>query len=355
MPRENKIPWLDYAGQDTAQILACKDTHRIDSLLCALEQAIQLRQDRMPDAANTPEEHTLLAIMALQREVNNGGYHQFFGNSSRRYALTVVPALVSIGCDTIAALTQKAIDALKLHPLTLKAIEDSIFEPNPERDQALDALDKQFYGTFEIEDKLFRFVESRQQAFVLGKMPVAPRPPKRGNRNLIVLGIGLEFAPQTDGTFEAVRKLAAEIAIQKEIEPTDLELDGAAYHFLFKSFLITGDMEHCETFAGPAFDLAREDTSHCVNQRKWVEKLIELSNFTRADEVTLQYLEYLNGDDTSIDFIKNRIKFWADPLRKHGAELPRSREFFRANFPEVSLTDSPAPRLQWVKGKIERT
>ncbi len=70
-----------------------------------------------------------------------------------------------------------------------------------------------------------------------------------------------------------------------------------------------------------------------------------MSNFSRADEVTLQYLEYLHGDDTSIDFIRNRIKFWADPLRKHGSDLPRSREFFRAHFPDVSLTETPAPKI----------
>jgi hypothetical protein len=355
MPRKNKIPWLDYAGQDTAQILACKGTHRIDSLLCALEEAIELRQNRMPDVEATPEEHTLLAIMALEREVNNGGYHQFFANSSRKYALTVVPALESIGCHTTGALTQKALDALNLHPLTLKAIEGSILKSNPERNQALDALDKQFYKIFEIEPKLFAFVESHQQAFVLGKMSVAPRPPERGNHNLIKLGVGLDYAPKTDLTFEAVRKLAAEIAIQEEIEATDLELDGAAYLFLFKSFLKTGELERCETFAGPAFDLTRGDTIHCVYQRQWVEKLIDLSNFARADEVTLQYLEYLKGDDTSSDFIKNGIEFWADPLRRHGAKLPRSSEFFRANFPEVSLTDPPAPRFHWVKGKVKRT
>src|SRR5271155_1269179 len=102
MARKGKVPWLDYAGQDTAEILACKGTHRIDSLLHALEQAIQLRQDRNPEAATTPEEHTLLAIMALEREVNNGGYRQFFVNSSCQYALTVVPALESIGCDATA-------------------------------------------------------------------------------------------------------------------------------------------------------------------------------------------------------------------------------------------------------------
>src|SRR2546430_12552301 len=100
MARKNKIPGLDYTGQDTTQILACKGTHRIDSLLSALEQAIELRQKQIPAVATTPEEETLLAVMALQREVNNGGYHQFFVNSSRKYAVTVVPALESIGCST---------------------------------------------------------------------------------------------------------------------------------------------------------------------------------------------------------------------------------------------------------------
>ena len=164
-----------------------------------------------------------------------------------------------------------------------------------------------------------------------------PRPPERGNHNLIKLGVGLGFAPKPELTFEAVRKLAVEVAIRKEISPSDAELDGATYLFLFQSFLAAGDMEQCDRIAGPAFELARENTSHSVAHRKWVEKLIEQSSFARADEVTLQYLQYLRDDDTSIRFVKNRIKFWADPVRKHGAQLPQSTEFFQANFPDVSL------------------
>jgi hypothetical protein len=353
MPRKNKIPWLDYTGQDTAEILAHKATHRIDSLLCALEQAIQLRQSRFPALATTPEEHALLAVMALEREVNNGGYHQFFVNSSRKYAPAIVPALESIGCVVTAALTQRAMHALNLDSPTVEGIENSISKPDPERDKVLDALDRQFYEVFEIEPKLFAFVESRQHAFAIERMSVAPRLPERGNLNLITLGAGLDFAPKTELAFEAIRKLAAEVAIQKEIEPSDVELDGAAYLFLFTSFLKAGEMEQCERFAGPAFDLTREDTSHCVVQRRWVEKLIEQSSFARADEVTLQYLQYLRADDTSIAFIKNRITFWADPLRKHSAKLPKSTEFFQANFPEVSLTDGPVPSIQRVEGKLK--
>ena len=109
-------------------------------------------------------------------------------------------------------------------------------------------------------------------------------------------------------------------------------------------------MEQCARYAGPAFDLARENTSHCTAQRQWVEKLIEQSSFACADEVTLQYLTYLKGDDTSIRFIRNRIKYWADPLQKHGPKLPRSLEFFQANFPDVSLTESHAPKIFRIPG-----
>ena len=332
MPRKPRLPWLEYAGQTTAEILGCKNTHRIDSLLCALEQAIQLRQTRMSHIATTPEEQTLLAVMALEREVNNGGYSQFFVNSSRQYAPIIVSALQTIGCDATAALTRQAIDA----------------ESNPE---ALDALDQQFYAVYEIAPKLFAFVESHEQAFALPKMEVAPPPKNRVNHNLIKLGVGLDFAPKPDLTFEAVRKLAAEIAVQQEIHPTDAELDGAAYKFLLNSCLKAGDLDRCEAFAGPAFELAREDGIHCVIQRQWVEKLIEASRFARADEVTLQYLDYLSRDDTTHPFVRNRIEFWAAPLQNHGDKLPRSLEFFRAHFPDVSLTESHAPVVFRVKRK----
>jgi hypothetical protein len=348
MARKKKLPWLDYAGQDTAEILACKSTHRIDSLLHALEAALQLRQGRNPAIAATPEEYALLAILALEREVNNGGYHQFFLNSSSQYALTVVDALRKVGCDATAALTEEAIHTLNQRPLTLEAIRSSIRKPNRERDRVLNALGQRFYKILEIEPKLFTFVESHPRAFAIEKMHVAPRPPERGNRNLIKLEVGLMLSPKPERTLDAVRRLAAEIAIREEIEPTEMELDGAVYLFLFESFLKDGDLEQCESFAGHAFDLARENTSHCVTQRQWVEKLIERSNFVRADEVTLQYLEYLRSDDTTHRFIKNRITWWADPLRRNGAELPKSSAYFRANFPEVNLDQPPAPRFHGI-------
>ena len=43
-------------------------------------------------AALTDAEHDVLAIEALEREVNNGGYSQFFVNGSLEFVPTVVAA-----------------------------------------------------------------------------------------------------------------------------------------------------------------------------------------------------------------------------------------------------------------------
>lgn len=73
------LPWLEYAGQSTAALIAAKETHRIDSILCAFEQAVQRKLEL--EQALSEEEMLILAVEALEREVNNGGYHQFFVNS----------------------------------------------------------------------------------------------------------------------------------------------------------------------------------------------------------------------------------------------------------------------------------
>ncbi|MES1217912.1 MAG: DMP19 family protein [Bacteroidota bacterium] len=46
----------------------------------------------------------------LEREVNNGGFNQFFINSSGNYAHETIISLKAIGADKTAAIVQKAID-----------------------------------------------------------------------------------------------------------------------------------------------------------------------------------------------------------------------------------------------------
>lgn len=109
-----------YDGQSTDELLALAGKYRIDSLVLAFEQAIQQK------AAPSKEESYVLAVEALEREVNNGGYAQFFGNSSSEHAGVVVEALQAIGCPKTAAMTADAI-AGRDDEKTLAACDDRYY------------------------------------------------------------------------------------------------------------------------------------------------------------------------------------------------------------------------------------
>lgn len=104
-----------YSGQSPDELLALESTHRIDSLVLAFEQALEQKAAGKPDRL-TEVERDVLAVEALEREVNNGGYSQFFVNSSAEHVPQIVGALERIGCPITAGVTRRAIAALRLGP-----------------------------------------------------------------------------------------------------------------------------------------------------------------------------------------------------------------------------------------------
>ena len=56
-----------------------------------------------------PAVATAVLVHALEAEVNNGGFDQFFLNSSGRFALQTVEALHAIGADHTSKLLEQAI------------------------------------------------------------------------------------------------------------------------------------------------------------------------------------------------------------------------------------------------------
>ena len=74
---------LEYTGQSSEEILAHVETHSIFSVLGRPavvrrgEARAQGGEDKLSD-----EERVFLAVLALISEGNNGGYRQFFWNSS---------------------------------------------------------------------------------------------------------------------------------------------------------------------------------------------------------------------------------------------------------------------------------
>lgn len=116
-------PWLEYNKQTTGELLDCAETNRIDSLLCSFELGIQAKEASGVEL--TSEEHLVLAVSALQREVNNGGFHQFFMNSSCKYAPSIVDCLNRIGAQEAAELAAESIGLLKLSQVTAEAANEA--------------------------------------------------------------------------------------------------------------------------------------------------------------------------------------------------------------------------------------
>ena len=153
-------PFLEqYGGQTIDQLIAMQHTHRIDSIVLAIEQALVGRGRTDLSEA----ELTVLAVEAMEREVNNGGYESFF-SSAAGYTYSIVAALERIGCPNCAAITSDAVAALALpvdsDPAT---ISDLASDLPAEVENQLGKCDSRYYGNREsIEGQLFAFIEKNR-------------------------------------------------------------------------------------------------------------------------------------------------------------------------------------------------
>jgi hypothetical protein len=145
----------EYSGQTLEELLALTDTYREDSIILAIEQVLQ--QKALTDLA--PAERVVLAVEALEREVNNGGYNQFFLNEPS-YAHDIVAALNQIGCTETARITRDATAVLGLRPgWTIEQIRAAAADMPDEADERLGLLDDAFFAYPDpIEDRLLAFI-----------------------------------------------------------------------------------------------------------------------------------------------------------------------------------------------------
>ena len=338
-----KLPRVELCGQTTAELIACKNTHRIGSILAAFEWGIQAKIGPGGEQELTSNERLVLAVMALLREVNNGGYHQFFINSSRRFAPVIVENLQLIGCATTAEITERAISALGVDSVSGESVSEAAAENDLARNKVLDKLDMEFYQINEVEPQLFKFIEAHQDNIQLvkgSKPPFELKLPKRSNASRLCTH--LTFTKLQGLTLDELRQSAREVARQKSIDATEADIEAALSLYRFERSLRAGDMAACEALAPRAFELMRDDTMHCVHHKQWVLRLIEKARFELADRSTLYYLEYLKTCDQSALKTQNSVLFWAAPIQENRAVLPKSAAFFKNAFPELDL-DAPLP------------
>jgi hypothetical protein len=109
-------------------------------------------------------ERIVLAVEAMEREVNNGGYLQFFSNSSIEFTPILVKSLQRIHCPKTAQLTQQAINVLGLTgAVTIENIDKAIRGDNKQSDEQLIECDRKYYQNEEdIAGQLFIFLKNNQ-------------------------------------------------------------------------------------------------------------------------------------------------------------------------------------------------
>jgi hypothetical protein len=154
-----------YKGQSTEELLALEGKFRTDSLVLAFEEAIQ----RKARSSISPEELHVLAVEGLEREVNNGGYGQFFANSSSEFAPVIEAALRAIDCPKTADITRDAVAALRVERLTAAAVTAAARHDDQTIQQALGECDERYFASGEpIADRLFRWIAANRDRIQVG-------------------------------------------------------------------------------------------------------------------------------------------------------------------------------------------
>jgi Domain of unknown function (DUF4375) len=146
-----------YDGKTVAELLAVTDTYRTDFMIHLVEGALQ----RKAPADLSAPERVVLAVEALEREVNDGGYNQFFVNEPS-YAREIVASLNEIGCPETARITAGAVAVLGLRPgWTDEQISVAAADIPDDEWAKLDTLDGQFLAYPDpIADRLLTFIRA---------------------------------------------------------------------------------------------------------------------------------------------------------------------------------------------------
>lgn len=97
----------------------------------------------------------ILAVWVVEAEVNNGGFDQFYFNSSKQYSDIAVTAFMAIGAPKFAALMEKANQIYLSIKDELDKYDDGTVESFSAsyKDNPLNELDTQFYNLY-LEEEL---------------------------------------------------------------------------------------------------------------------------------------------------------------------------------------------------------
>ena len=156
--------WLEYSDQSPAQLVGLASEYRTDSIVLAFETALRAKLDRVGLQSLSQAEIYVLAIEGLEREVNNGGFDQFFRNATSVFAPIVENALEAAGLPITADIARDALAALELESnFSETDVRLAMQGDDEDRDDMLNDLDARFLRYEEdIATKLFEFISANR-------------------------------------------------------------------------------------------------------------------------------------------------------------------------------------------------
>lgn len=143
-----------------------------NGILISLSESDKTSFGKVGFALQSLPQKVFSAIWAVESEVNNGGFFQYFFNDSGQSAVFVVQALEIIGAPKTASICERAI-ALAFPaglPTAPEAIRSSAGDFSDEILESLQALDQEFFTyPHNLTDLLFAYVSGYPEEF--GTLP----------------------------------------------------------------------------------------------------------------------------------------------------------------------------------------
>ena len=320
----------------------CRATHRTDSILTAFGTAVEFKRERVGKQKLSEEERVVLSVLALDREVNNGGFLQFFGNSSGEFTATLVESLHTAGCPRTAEIAAKAVRALGTTRLSPAAVRDAVSRRSTRRDRILRECDEEFFSVqnevYEIEPRLLAFIERYQAKIELLK-GYAEQPEDEeeedtgGSSPTGWIAMLLECLQAKDASPEGLRKLARQYASEMDEPAAEAEVEAAVALHEFSLKADGRSPVNAEPYARKAFDLGRQEYRHCLTHRYWVDRLTQTGHAALADTWALEYVEYLPHSGR---LQKEALECWGELLRRRAKKLPRAAARLAELFPAAA-------------------
>ena len=144
----------------------------MNGILIVLSESDKTRFGKDDFSTQSLPQKVFSSIWALESEVNNGGFSQYFFNSSCKTAGFVAEALETISAPSTADICRRAISAAFPAglPSNAETIRSTASDFSDETEDKLDALDKEFFRyPHNLTELLFAYVAKHPEEF--GELP----------------------------------------------------------------------------------------------------------------------------------------------------------------------------------------